>query len=337
MIKIVNVTTKPKKNISFDMVYSTKFILKYKSNTVAIYVSMRIIYPKPLKKGDTIGVVSPSSPLRAKSIDEGINYLQDLGFKIAFGSHFKEEDRFLAGSDEHRAKDIMDFFKDPEVKAIIVSRGGQGSQRILPLLDYPIISNNPKILVGFSDTTALQLGILKRTGLISYSGYTLTLPFNPLLEKTFLSCIFNEDYTVQGGEMIHSGKIKGELVGGNLSLITSLIGTPYQPDFKNKILLLEDVATEPYNIDRMISHLHLAGILAQVSGIVFGQFENCISKDETEGTIDDVINEWASCFKIPCLKNFPYSHGVNNCVLPIGSLVTLDASSRSLHINKRLT
>lgn len=146
--------------------------------------------------------------------------------------------------------------------------------------------------------------------------------------------MFNEAYSVQGGQIIHEGIIKGKLVGGNLSLITSLMGTPYQPDFKNKILLLEDVGTEPYNIDRMISHLDLAGILVQVSGIVFGQFEDCISKDDTEGTIDDVINEWAGRVKVPCLKNFPYSHGVNNCVLPIGSLVTLDASSHSLHINK---
>lgn len=123
---------------------------------------MKIINPNPLKKGDTIGVVSPSSPLRSKSIDKGIHYLQSMGFNIRFGSHFEEEDRFLAGSDGNRAKDIMDFFKAPEVKAIIVSRGGQGSQRILPLLDYHIISKNPKILVGFSDTTALQLGILKK-------------------------------------------------------------------------------------------------------------------------------------------------------------------------------
>ncbi|KTD53044.1 S66 peptidase family protein [Legionella quateirensis] len=296
---------------------------------------MRIINPNPLQNGDVIGIVSPSSPLKSKSIDKGINYLRDMGFKIKFGAHFKEENRFLAGSDENRAKDIMDFFKDPEVKAIIVSRGGQGSQRILPLLDYHIIANNPKILVGFSDTTALQLGIFTKTGLISYTGYTLTIPYNPLLQKTLLSCLFNEPYSVQGGDMVHTGVTTGELVGGNLSLVTSLIGTPYQPDFKNKILLLEDVSTEPFNVDRMISHLDLAGIFAQVSGIVFGQFENCISKDDIEGTIDEVINDWASHFKVPCIKNFPYSHGVNNCVLPVGGFVTLDVPTRSLNINKR--
>ncbi|AMP88310.1 S66 peptidase family protein [Legionella pneumophila] len=298
---------------------------------------MRVVSPMPLQNGDTIGIASPSSPLKSKSIDKGINYLRDMGFKIKFGAHFKEENRFLAGSDENRAKDIMDFFIDPEVKAIIVSRGGQGSQRVLPLLDYHIIANNPKMLVGFSDTTALQLGIFKKTGLISYTGYTLTIPCNPLLETTFLSCLFNKSYSVQGGDIVHTGVTTGELIGGNLSLVTSLVGTPYQPDFKEKILLLEDVSTEPFNVDRMISHLDLAGIFDQVSGIVFGQFESCISKDDTEGTIDEVINDWASHFKVPCVKNFPYSHGVNNCVLPIGGLVTLDAPSRSLNINKRVT
>ncbi len=293
---------------------------------------MKIIQPKSLNKGDTIGVISPSGPLREKSIEKGISYLEDMGFKIKFGFHYQDEERFLAGSDEHRVKDIMDFFKDPEVKMIIASRGGQGSQRTLPFLDYQIIAHNPKILVGFSDTTALQLGLLKKTGLISYSGYTLTLPFNPLLEKTLLSCLSNEPYVVQGGETVHPGVIKGQLVGGNLSLITPLIGTLYQPEFKNRILLLEDVATEPFNIDRMMSHLDLAGILAQISGIIFGQFENCISTDDREGTIDDVIDEWASAFKVPCIKNFPYSHGVNNCVLPIGSSVTLDASNCILYM-----
>lgn len=293
---------------------------------------MKSILPAPLQRGDTIGVISPSSPLREKSIDAGIRYLQDLEFNLKFGANFREEDRFLAGSDEQRAKDIMDFFKDPEVKAIIVSRGGQGSQRLLPLLDYHVIANNPKILVGFSDTTALQLGIYKKTNLISYTGYTLTVPLNPLIEKTLLACLFNKPYFVRGGESVQPGIVEGMLVGGNLSLITSLIGTAYQPNFNKKILLLEDVAIEPYNVDRMLSHLDLAGIFAQISGIVFGQFEDCISKDSKEGTIDEVINEWASRLKIPCIKNFPYSHGLNNCVLPIGSPITLDTFTLSLKI-----
>jgi muramoyltetrapeptide carboxypeptidase len=151
---------------------------------------MKFIRPKPLQKGDTIGIVSPSSPL-TKPIDSAIDYLQKLGFKIKFGTHFKKKNRFLAGTDIERAEDLMVFFEDPEVKAIIASRGGQGSQRLLPLLDYSIIAKNPKILVGFSDTTALQLGLLKKTGLISYTGYTLTIPLTTLIQESFLSCVMN--------------------------------------------------------------------------------------------------------------------------------------------------
>jgi len=277
---------------------------------------MKFIRPKPLQKGDTIGIVSPSSPL-TKSIDSAIDYLQKLGFKLKFGAHFENKNRFLAGSDDERAEDLMVFFEDPAVKAIIASRGGQGSQRLLPLLDYTIIAKNPKILVGFSDTTALQLGLLKKTGLVSYTGYTLTIPLTPLIQESFLSCVMNRPYLIKGGESVNCGVVEGELVGGNLSLLTSLMGTPYEPDFRKKILLLEDVGIEPLNIDRMISHLDLAGVFQQVSGIIMGQFTYCISIESDAGTIDDVINEWTFGFKVPCIKNFPYSHGQNSCVLPI--------------------
>lgn len=288
------------------------------------------IKPQPLKPGDTIGVISPSSPLRDKPLDIAIHFLREAGFNVKFGEHCNDENRFLAGTDVNRAKDVMAFFKDPDISAIIASRGGQGSQRLLPLLDYDTILNNPKILVGFSDTTALQLGLLKKTGLISYTGYTMTVPINPLLERTLFACLADEPFSVQGGEFVHPGKIKGELIGGNLSLLTSLMGTPYQPDFKERILLIEDVSVEPFNVDRMLSHLHLAGVFTQVSGVILGQFENCISKDPNEGTIDEVIDDWISYFKVPCIKNFPYSHGLGNCVLPIGSQVILDASSVTL-------
>lgn len=123
---------------------------------------MNNIRPKPLQEGDTLGIVSPSSPLRSKSIDLSVRYLHEMGFRLKFGAHYQDEERFLAGSDADRAQDIMSFFADPDIKAIICSRGGQGSQRLLPLLDYELIAQNPKILVGFSDTTALQLGILKK-------------------------------------------------------------------------------------------------------------------------------------------------------------------------------
>ncbi len=294
---------------------------------------MNDVRPEPLRKGDTIGLVSPSSPLTPGAIDAGVFYLKEIGFKVKYGNHIYDNNRFLAGEDKDRAKDVMDFFKDPEIKAIIATRGGQGSQRLLPLLDYEIIAENPKILVGFSDTTALQLGLLRKTGLISYTGFTLTTKSNLLIKETLMSCFLNEPYCITEGEVVNPGVVEGAIVGGNLSLVTSLIGTPYQPDFKGAILLLEDVAVEPFNIDRMLSHLELAGIFEQVSGIIFGQFENCISHLDIEsGTIDEVISEWSTRYKVSCIKNFPYGHGAKNCVLPLGKKITLDATIISVTI-----
>ncbi|WP_338092753.1 LD-carboxypeptidase [Legionella feeleii] len=270
---------------------------------------------------------SVESPTK-EDIEKGIGFFKQLGFNIKLGNHLYERDRFLAGSDENRAKDVMDFFADSSVQAIFAARGGQGSQRILPLLDYSLISKNPKKLFGFSDTTALQLGLLKQSNLVSYSGYTLTTKMTPLLEKTLLACLTDEAFQINEGETGNPGIVRGTLVGGNLSLLSSLIGTPYQPNFKRTILLLEDVNVEPYNIDRMLSHLELAGIFNQVSGVIFGQFENCFSESSpSDGSITQVIHEWIGRLVVPCIKDFPYGHGIKKCVVPIGREILLDADS----------
>ncbi len=291
------------------------------------------MYSPPLQKGDVIGLIAPSSPLNPGDLEKGIHFLEQQGFKIKLGKHINDADRFLAGKDEDRAKDIMDFFKDKEVKAIIAIRGGQGSQRLLPLLDYEIIAANPKIVVGFSDTTALQLGLLKKTGLITYTGFTLTVLRNDLVEKTLVDCLSGKSFQIEEGTTVHSGIAEGPLVGGNLMILTNLMGTPYQPDFKGCILLIEDVGIEPYNVDGMISQLDLAGVFDQVAGVIFGQFENCVNRnpDHTD-TVEDVINEWSNRIKVPCIKDFPYGHGKKNSVLPIGANVLLDATKAKLTI-----
>lgn len=288
---------------------------------------MRSLCPAPLKSGDTIGLVTPSSPLVPDAIEAGVQFLEKNGFKVKLGNHIYDSDRFLAGNDIDRAKDLMDFFKDSTVKAIIATRGGQGSQRLLPLLDYDVIRSHPKILIGFSDTTALQLGLLKKTKLVTYTGFTLTLQPNTLIEQTLMACLFGKSYRITEGIGVCPGIAKGPIVGGNLTLLTTLMGTPFQPEFEGSILLIEDINIEPYNLDRMFSQLDLAGIFNQVAGIIIGQFENSTGKDSNslEGTVDDVINEWISHFKVPCIKDFPYGHGAKRCVLPIGKDVILNA------------
>lgn len=286
----------------------------------------------PLKSGDTIGVMSPSSPFIPGAIDGGIRYLQEKGFKLKFAKHVNDADRFLAGKDPDRAQDFMGFIQDTEVKAIVATRGGQGSQRLLPFLDYDVIRANPKILMGFSDTTALQNGLFTKTGLISYSGYVLTIEPNALIEHSLMSCLKAEPYHIYDGKAVHPGVVEGILVGGNLSLLCALMGTSYQPNFEAKILILEDVGVEPYNLDRLLSHLDLAGVFNQVAGIIMGEFDRCVSRLSHEGTVDDVINEWTSRFKVPCLKDFPYGHGERRCVLPIGKKIKLDVDAGTVYI-----
>ena len=243
---------------------------------------MNYITPKSLQKGDTIGIITPSSPLMPGRLESGIPYLEHLGFKVKIGNYNSNSDRFLAGRDEDRAKDIMYFFKDPAVKALIATGGGYGSQRVLPFLDYDAIRAHPKILAGFSDTTALQLGLLKKANLVTYTGFTLADAddgqVNSLVEKNLLSCLMGESYSVTGGSTIHSGVASGPLMGGNLMCLLALMGTPYQPDFNGSILLLEDVWDEPYKIDSKMSQLNLAGVFDQVAGVIFGPFVNCIAK-----------------------------------------------------------
>ncbi|HAT1778572.1 TPA: LD-carboxypeptidase [Legionella pneumophila] len=295
---------------------------------------MNILCPEPLQRGDIVGLISPSSPITEKAIEVGVHLLKSNGFNVKYAKHMFASERFLAGKDRDRAQDVMDFFIDSEVKAIIATRGGQGSQRLLPFLDYELIKKNPKPLFGFSDTTALQLGLFKNTGLVSYTGFTLTIHLSTQVKKTLFSSLLGQEYTIRKGIKVHGGVSRGTLLGGNLTLMTNLMGTPYMPTFKGCILLVEDVGVEPYNIDGMFSQLDLAGIFDEVSGVIFGTFEQCKSKksNQSDGTVEDVINEWASKLKVPCIKEFSYGHGKQNCILPIGKVVTLDADTTCVTI-----
>ncbi len=299
---------------------------------------MNCIIPPHLKPGDTVGFIAPSSPLNLDRLKAGIHYFEQKGFNVKLSAHLKNAERFLAGRDIDRANDIMDFFRDPEIKALIATAGGYGSQRLLSLLDYDYIRAHPKIVTGFSDTTALQLGLLKTANLVTYSGFTLrdTDPGkpDPLVEQTFSACLKGESYQIKEGALVNPGVVNGPLIGGNLALITALMGTPYQPNFKNSILLFEDVWAEPFQIDSRLSQLELAGVFDEVAGIIIGQFEHCISEhyQERDGTIEDVINEWGSRIKVPCIKDFPYGHSDRRCVLAIGGEITLDANNTTIII-----
>lgn len=295
---------------------------------------MNHIIPNPLQKGDIIGLIAPSSPPQPGRLEAGTQYLKNLGFSVKIARHLHEADRFLAGSDAQRASDIMEFIVDPEIKAIMAIAGGYGSQRILPLLDFELIKKHPKIITGFSDTTALQLGLLKKAGLVSYTGFTFRdvdkPDINSLLHQTFVSALTGKSTTLSEGIVIHEGKVQAPLIGGNLECMMALMGTAYQPDYRGCILLIEDVFSEPFQTDLRLSQLHLAGIFDQVAGVIFGTFAECIARHNPlrDGTIQDVITEWSQKINVPTIKEFPYGHIDRRCMLPIGKEIVLDASDR---------
>lgn len=301
----------------------------------------KYILPPPIHKGDLIGLISPSSPIKYGSIDDMSAYFNSLGYHVKAGSHVYQNKKYLAGRDEERVEDIMTFFSDPEIKAIVSAGGGYGSQRLLPYLDYDLISQNKKLLIGFSDTTSLSLALLKKCRMISYSGldgYDISqAEVDPLMTNTLNSALTQQSYQVNGGVTIHRGYTEGPLIGGTIHLATSLIGTPYLPELENAILLFEQPWLIPKYLDLILSRLYLCGIFDQVSGIIFGQFKppSFPIDSHQEGTIEEVIDDWSHKFSVPTIRDFPYSHFKRRCILPIGHTVQLDADNCTVSISFR--
>ncbi|NOY76772.1 MAG: LD-carboxypeptidase [Calditrichaeota bacterium] len=299
------------------------------------------IYPPALREGDTIGIISPASPMIRERLEKGVAYLKDRGFSVVLGRHVYDQHGYLAGTDEARLEDIHAMFANPEVKAIISSRGGYGTPRLVPFLDYALIRKHPKILVGYSDLTSLQLAIYSQTGLVTYSGPMAAVEMgkgiDPFTEEHFwphlLAGQFYSEYPAVPESplvRVHPGKARGTLLGGCLSMINPILGTPYQPDFRGAILILEDVGEEPYRVDRYLSHYRSAGILQQVAGIIFSQFVDCNPGDDPSLTIDEVIEDYTAGLEIPVVKNFLYGHLDRKFTVPIGATVELDADALSI-------
>lgn len=273
----------------------------------------------------TIGLFNPSSP-SGTPIDLPLikDWFQRQGLPVICAEHLLNADRFLAGTDEERAQDIQALFLNPKVDLLIALKGGYGSGRVLDLLDYDLIRQHLKPLIGFSDTTALQLGLYAKTGLVSYTGLSprrdiTETGVDMLIEQSFKMYRARKSFSVSLQAMSTPKAVKGTLIGGTLSLVDALIGTPYQPNFTDKILFLEDVAEEPYKIDRMLTHLRLAGILDQVQAVVFGDFYKCVSSDKNDGTMQDVLNDLqARVPNTPMYQGLNYGHGPSRLLLPIG-------------------
>jgi muramoyltetrapeptide carboxypeptidase len=311
------------------------------------------IKPERLNYGDTIGIIAPASaPPDPKSIDRSVAALERLGFKAKLAPKVRQRWGFLAGSDRNRAGDMMRMFADRKVKAIICVRGGYGTGRLLPLLDYSLIRANPKIFVGYSDITSLHCAFLEKANLVSFHGpmlnsdfitdefpdFTLRSFLRTLMQPTAPGSI-SQGYKKRTTTVLRSGVVSAPLVGGNISLLCASLGTPYQTSFKNRILFFEDLDEKPYGFDRMLTQMLNAGLLQQVAGIAIGVNRDCFDpkakkSKEYRQSLEDVFRERLLPLKVPIVAGLPFGHIPHNATLPIGLRVTLDGKQGDLIVNE---
>ena len=292
-----------------------------------------IVKPRALNDGALIAIVAPARPAATELLPVARSYLEQRGYSVVLGEHlFDHHQHYLAGTDTDRAQDLMVAFADPQIEAIICARGGYGSGRLLSLLDYDLITENPKILVGFSDTTALQLALYHQCGLVSFSGALADIDLSrpqpdPLVEESLWLALTNRNAlgdlkphaehslrTVQEG----SHAAAGPLIPANLAVLCSLIGTPYMPDLKGAILLLEDVGEQPYRLDRMLNQLRLADILRGLHGLVLGEFRDCFEEGDTNPDLEELVLNATLGLDLTVALGFPYGHHARRMVVPLG-------------------
>ncbi|MBK1988221.1 LD-carboxypeptidase [Sphaerospermopsis aphanizomenoides BCCUSP55] len=296
------------------------------------------IKPPRLQIGDTIGLISPAGIIELKDIEDAKQTLTKLGFKIKTGAHILDRDGYLAGTDINRAQDIHTMFADKSVKAIIAMRGGWGCNRILPLLNYPLIRSHPKIIIGYSDITSLLLAINARSRLITFHGAVATSSWNEFTIDYWQRILFNaETLTMQNTssdegkiEIITPGKAQGKLIGGNLSVLAAMVGSPYLPSWNKSILFLEDIGEDIYRLDRMLTQLKNAGILNQISGFIFGQCTNCQPSEKQSFTLMQILQQHIQPLAIPAWYGSMIGHIKDKFTIPVGLEVEIDAENGTI-------
>ncbi len=314
----------------------------------------KLLKPRALQPGDTVGLITPSSyvsdPDRLIAAERTIRY---FGLKPKFGRNVRKRDGYLGGSIDERLDDLHSMFADPEVSAIFAIRGGYGAAQLLDRIDYGLIRKNPKIFLGYSDISALHLAIGKHAGIVTFHGPVALSDFTEYTQKHFRHALF--ETTPLGAvtnppetnllrpahtlRPIRPGKARGALVGGNLTLISTTMGTPFEIDTRGRILLLEDVDEQPYSIDRMLTQLRLAGKFDGAAGIVFGECKDCRPRDYKPGfestlSFGEVLDEILSKVQVPVLAGLTIGHTGDQLTLPLGVVATLDADKGELTIEE---
>jgi muramoyltetrapeptide carboxypeptidase len=299
------------------------------------------IKPDRLKKGDTVGVIAPASPPNKANLERSFQFLEELGVTYKLGSSLYKEYGYLAGNDHERLSDLHAMFKDHEVKAIICAGGGYGTARIASQLDFDLILTNPKIFWGYSDITFLHTAIRQKTGLVTFHGPMLASDIGKEnaseLSKNQFKQLFEANdlnYNEQYGELeqMIPGEAEGPIVGGNLSLLSSTMGTEFEIDTKGKLLLIEDINEEPRAVDRMLNQLYMAGKLQEASGILVGDFNNCLPERELSLSLDEVLIHYIQLAGRPALKGFKMGHCSPHIAVPLGARAKMDTKAKTLFV-----
>lgn len=299
----------------------------------------QLIKAKRLPTNARLGLIAPASPIYGQAdYDRMINSLTDLGYELVLGDNHRKRNGYLAGTDDERVSDLHAMFLDSSIDGIVCTRGGYGSNRILELIDFDLIQNNPKPFIGFSDITSLHLAIFKQTGLITFHGPVGKSDWNDFTIQSWTNILHNAEtpiYNIPEDQddafIINEGNAEGNLLGGNLTVLTSLIGSNYLPDFNNAILFLEDIGEDVYRIDRMMSQLKLSGILNSLNGFIFGKCTDC-SANANSLSLKTVLTEYIKPLDIPAFYGAMISHEEQNLTIPVGVQASINATNQTIEI-----
>jgi muramoyltetrapeptide carboxypeptidase len=314
-----------------------------------------LVKPRALKPGDTVGLIAPASyTFDLWSLDDAAARVEALGLKPKFGKHVRGRRGFLSGTDDERLEDLHAMFSDPGVSAVFALQGGYGTPRLLDRIDYGLIRRNPRILLGYSDITGLHLAIGRKSGLVTFHGPNMIGSLPPRTVELLKKALFvaepigeltnpdeadplNVEFPLR---TVTPGVARGRIVGGNLTLVTATMGTPYEIETKGRIVFLEDTGEAPYRVDRMLVQLRLAGKLQEAAGIVFGTCTDCgpgKSSFELSLSLSEVLMEQLGTLRVPVIAGLVFGHTKEKSVLPMGVEAELDATARRVRVLESAT
>jgi len=295
-----------------------------------------MIKPRALRPGGTLGIVAPSSWAKARNLRRGVALLERTGYRVTLYCSPSLAYGYLAGPDAVRARLLERAFADRNVDAILCERGGYGALRMVDRLNFPLIRRNPKIFVGFSDITVLQMALYTQAGLASFYGPMVAFPSPPYNWHHLWRALSDPrpvgKVPMPAGwtpKFIRPGRATGRLFGGTLSLVSKLVGTPYLPDLSGAILFLEDVNEKPYRIDGFLAHLRLAGVFDRIGGLILANFKNC-RPGRNSLTLDEIFRDYFRHATFPVATHMPFGHLGPMFTLPLGVRATLDSVRRNL-------